>query len=973
MSTQETMVMDRPPDVISAQTAANVRMVSLPWQRVALAGILLVAAAFNFWQLSTVGYGNTYYAAAVKSMAQNFHAFFFNSFDSIGFVTIDKPPLGFWIQVLSVKIFGFSGLALMLPQALAGVLSVAVLYRLVARVAGPAAGLLAGLVLATTPVTVAASRNNIIDGTLVLFMLLGAGAMMTAVETGRLRWLLLAAVLVGLGFNIKTLEAYLAVPAFGLYYLVAARVPFGTRVLFLLVGTVVLVAVSLSWITAVDATPASQRPWVGSTQSNSELDLTFGYNGLGRLTGNVNRGGGARAADESAQAGTHLGDEGAVAGRAGATGGGTAADAATQNGFTRGESGNPSPLRLFNSALGGQTSWLLPLAIIGFLATAIRKRARFPLDPTQGTLILFGLWLLTGAAFFSVAGFFHQYYMVTIAPPLAALVGIGAVSLWHDYRARSWRGWILPFSLLVTAGVQAYLLTSYPDWSTWLTPLVIGLSVIGAALLVVGWLRPRLALNLGIGGAVLGALGLLAAPTVWAADTVSRGDGGLTPSAGPAAAGGGGAFGGGFAGGRGGVNNAARRFFGDFAGRAGGRGGGFGGTATVDQKTLNFLASHQGKTRYLLAVTSAMNGSPYILATGKPVMALGGFSGGDPAIDAAGIAKDVANDTVRYFMLQGGRDGSGGAAADFLDSPAANALTPQARAALQGGGGPGSGFGGFGGGNNSVTTWVTQNCAVVPTSEWQTTTTTTPGSAQAGGFARGGFGGGQLYDCSQKPSASTTGSSSPSVTTTPGAAAPPTPSAATAPSTTSSGGGASTTVTGQLGAMASESLTVQSRFAGSESIATNGATRYYLAVTSAVSQLAVGQRVAVSTGRTATSTASSVTIALAGGPFVSVRSFSRGAGGFGGSGNGGFGGGSNGGPPPGGFEGGAGGAPPSGGFGGASGAGGFSRGGGFGAVSAVTGTVTAVSSTSFTLKTTQGASRTFVLASTTTLYDDDAL
>lgn len=188
------------------------------WQVPALVIVLALAAVLNFYQLDRVGYANTYYAAAVRSMTENWHAFFFNSFDPAGFVTIDKPPLGFWFQVVSAKILGYSAFSLLLPQALAGVLSVLVLYQLVKRWYGPFAGVIAALVLAISPVAVVDNRNNIIDSTLTLFLLLSAWAVIHAVETGRLRWLLLTGALVGLAFNIKMLEAYLVVPALGLVY-----------------------------------------------------------------------------------------------------------------------------------------------------------------------------------------------------------------------------------------------------------------------------------------------------------------------------------------------------------------------------------------------------------------------------------------------------------------------------------------------------------------------------------------------------------------------------------------------------------------------------------------------------------------------------------------------------------------------------------------------------------------------------------
>jgi 4-amino-4-deoxy-L-arabinose transferase-like glycosyltransferase len=198
-------------------------------------------------------------------------------------LSIDKPPLGFWIQTVSAKLLGFSALSILLPEALAGVLSVALLYHLVRRVFGPIAGLLAALALALMPISVVTARNNTIDSLLVVMVLLAAWTASRAAETGRLRWLLLTAALVGLGFNIKMAEVYLVVPAFVLLYLLGAPVRWRTRIGHLALATVVLLVTSLSWAMAVDMIPAAQRPYVDSSSTNSELALAFGYNGLDRL------------------------------------------------------------------------------------------------------------------------------------------------------------------------------------------------------------------------------------------------------------------------------------------------------------------------------------------------------------------------------------------------------------------------------------------------------------------------------------------------------------------------------------------------------------------------------------------------------------------------------------------------------------------------------------------------------------------
>src|SRR6266436_2397864 len=261
------------------------------WHRLALGGIMLISIFMNFYQLGQNGYGNLYYAAGVRSMLDNWHNFFFVSYDPGGFVTIDKPPLGFWLQVASAKLFGFTPFSVFLPQALAGVLSVLLLYYLVRRHFGVVAGLLAALALALSPISVVTNRNITIDSTLALVLLVGAWAVMRAAETGRLRWLLLSAVVVGIGFNVKMLEAFLVVPAYGLLYLLAAPIGLWKRIGQLALAGILLLAISLSWALVVDLTPASLRPYVGSSQNNSEISLALGYNGINRLLGQFGIGG----------------------------------------------------------------------------------------------------------------------------------------------------------------------------------------------------------------------------------------------------------------------------------------------------------------------------------------------------------------------------------------------------------------------------------------------------------------------------------------------------------------------------------------------------------------------------------------------------------------------------------------------------------------------------------------------------------
>jgi len=465
---------------------AQLRMrTALQGHRLALATIIALCAFVNLYQLTREGYGNTYYAAAVKNMLTSWRNFFFVAFDA-GFVTVDKPPLGFWIQAASAKLFGFQGWSILLPQAVAGMLSVGLLYHLVRRAMGPAAGLIAALTLAVTPISVAINRHNNLEGLLVLTILLATWAFVLAAETGRLRWLLLGAVLIGLGFNIKMTQAFLVVPACYLLYLIAAPITWLRRLLHLALATGVLLAVSLSWATVVDATPPDQRPYVGSSANNTMMDLIVGHNGVGRLTGQDR------------------------------------------------EVGDRGPLRLLREPLVGQIGWLLPLAAVGLAVAVWQERRPFPLSRRQQALVLWGSWFISQWVFFSIAGDWDPHYLAVLAPAVAALVGIGVVALWREYCSPGWQGWLLPVMLAVTAGMQLQILANYADWNIWLRPAIVILCFGAVAALVVVRLIPRLAKpDLVLAAVTVGMGALLLAPTLWAASTIWYGGETRTPTAGP--------------------------------------------------------------------------------------------------------------------------------------------------------------------------------------------------------------------------------------------------------------------------------------------------------------------------------------------------------------------------------------------------------------------------------------------------------
>src|SRR5215218_6304939 len=561
-----------PPSRREQDRPAQVRMLAAVfWQRLALTAIVGLSAFLNLFQLTREEYGNTYYAATVKNMLTSWRNFFFVSSDA-GFVTVDKPPVGLWIQAASAKVIGFQGWSILLPQALAGVLSVGLVYHLVRRAMGPTAGLIAALTLALTPISVAISRHNNLEGLLVLVILLATWAFVLAAETGRFRWRILGAFLIGLGFNIKMLEAFLIVPACFLLYLVAAPVTWPRRIMHLGLATVVVLVVSLSWPTAVDLTPPDQRPYVGSSSNDTMMDLIVGHNGAGRLTGQDN----------------DVGDRG--------------------------------PLRLLREPVVEQIGWLLPLAAVGLAVAIWQEHRPRPLNRRQQALVLWGTWFTTQSVFFSIAGDWDLHYLSMLSPAVAALVGIGVVALWREYRFPEWRGWILPVALAVTAGLQTQVLTNYSDWNPWLRPAIIVLFAGAIAGLMVGRLAPfQRGTPFGMAAATVGMVSLLIAPSFWAVSTIWYGGETRTPTAGP--------------------HPLADR----------GASANFVRDATP---LLDYLRSHQDTAKDLAASADEEFAQYAILHTNEPVIALGGYTGNDPVLSTTRLKALVDADEARSFLLE---------------------------------------------------------------------------------------------------------------------------------------------------------------------------------------------------------------------------------------------------------------------------------------------------------------------------------
>jgi 4-amino-4-deoxy-L-arabinose transferase-like glycosyltransferase len=614
------------------------------WVRPSLLGLLAATGLLYLWDLAASGWANAFYAAAAQAGSQSWEAFFYGSSDAANSITVDKPPASLWVMEIAVRLFGLNSWSLLVPQALMGVATVGVVYLSVRRVVGPGAGLLAGAVMALTPVAVLMFRFDNPDALLVLLMALAAYATVRALEAASLRWMLGVGVLIGVAFLTKTLQAMLVVPGFALVYLVAAPTSLGRRFRHVLAAGGALLVSAGWWVAIVELVPASARPYIGGSQTNSVWELIWGYNGLGRLTG-----------DET-------GSVGGGGGNWGATG----------------------MSRLFGSEIGGQVAWLLPAALALLVAGLVALGRAPRTDLRRGALLTWGSWLVvTGLTFSFMAGIFHAYYTVALAPAIAALVGIGGGLLWQR-RGTTWARIVLALVLAGTAVWSFVLLDRSADFLPglrWIV-LVAGL-VTGLGLLVVDRVGRAVAATV----VAVGVLAALGGPAAYAVQTAGTAHTGSIPSAGPTVSGGTG-FGGGRGlpgggipptggfGGQGGTppggtagGPAGGR--GGFGGTAGGTGGGMGGlldAADASTEVVAALAEDAHSYTWVAAAVGANNAAGYQLATGDPVMALGGFNGSDPSPTLAQFQAYVADGQVHWFIGSGlgmSSDGGSNASAEI--------------------------------------------------------------------------------------------------------------------------------------------------------------------------------------------------------------------------------------------------------------------------------------------------------------------
>ncbi|HEY2282393.1 MAG TPA: glycosyltransferase family 39 protein [Solirubrobacteraceae bacterium] len=661
-------------------------------QHIALAAVLALSAVLNVNHLSRNGYANTFYSAAVRSMLHSWHNFFFVSFDPGGMVTVDKPPVGLWVQGLSAALFGFHPLSLLLPEAIAGVLSVAALYWVVTPRFGPAAGVMSALALAVFPSFVAVSRDNNLDAILILLMILACGVGLRAIGSGRLLTLLGCAALVGLAFNTKTLAAYLVVPGLGLGYLVCAPGSLARRATQLLAAGLVLLVVSVSWSLVVELTPASQRPFVGGSVDNTEYDLTFGYNGFGRVEGQV---GGPGRIPVVFRHGSlaHIEKE-ALRGQAmhGRAGGGSSAAAPTvaltpgasegahpaapalpagphakkvvhskylPNGRLRypvAFGGPTGPLRLFEEGLGGQAGWMLPFALVGLIALALWSVGVGPRSGAGGAARDEGQSETDGVQTQALDGGLERGGGRR-DPRLAGLIVLGGWFLIEAAVLSLSKGIVHPYYLsalgpgtaaMAGAGAVAFVAPGARRRARLaLIPIAVA-GAVAAQLTLLGydhymhWFRPVLILGAAVGVVAIVAfrrwtrqamaltLGLLLlAPAAYAATTWQFAVEGTFPAAGPRAAGAVGSLGEGPTGLR------------------------------LTKALLDYVdAGHPG-TRWTVLTEASITSAPMILL-GRDAGAMGGYSGNDPAVNGPGLARLVAGGQARYVVLGGAYSERGG-------------------------------------------------------------------------------------------------------------------------------------------------------------------------------------------------------------------------------------------------------------------------------------------------------------------------
>lgn len=586
------------------------------WERPALLGLIVVAAAIFLVDLTVDGWANPFYSAAAQAGSSNLEAFFFGSSDAANSITVDKPPASLWLMALSVRLLGLSPFAILLPEALMGIATTVVVYAIVRRRFPAQTALLAGLTFALTPVAALMFRYNNPDALLVLLLTLATWFVLRGVESGRIRWVVWAGVMVGFAFLTKQLQAFLVLPVFAAVYLYAAPVRLRTRFghLFAALGAVIVSAGW--WVAAVELVPATMRPYIGGSQTNDFLELTFGYNGFGRLTGH---------------------EVGSV------THGGV-----MHWGYTGID-------RLFSGDIGAQITWLMfaALAMLGLCLWWMRRLPRT--SPTRATLLLAGGTLVvTALAFSFMAGIFHAYYTVALAPALAVTFAIGVGMLWHR-RNNAWVRVVMAITLVGSAAWAFELLLRSGSWAPWLRWAVLGVAAAAAVVLLVR----RSGRGVRAVAASLGLASLLAGPAAFTAVTMVTAHSGAIITAGP-----GGAMVGHpvtlpGAAAQASLTATAASLTGPLHPTAAAAGNLL-DAAHISPSLAATLSKGADQYRWLAATTGSNVAAGFQLATGRPVMPIGGFNGSDPSPTLDQFERYVSAGEIHWYVVSPVSHANGG-------------------------------------------------------------------------------------------------------------------------------------------------------------------------------------------------------------------------------------------------------------------------------------------------------------------------
>ena len=606
------------------------------WEVILLVAILFLALLLRLWGLDKGRWGAEYYTAAVRSMAMSWHNFFYTAFDPAGFISIDKPPVAFWLQVISVKLFGFHPLSVFLPQILAGVGSVWLLFHLVRRRFSASAALLSALFFAVTPVWVAVNRTNNTDSCLLLVLMLAAWALMKAVEEGSRYLLMLSMALIGLAFNVKMLAAYIVLPVFFVVYFIGAPKHWQRKFADLVVAILILIASSLPWVIAYELTPANARPFVGGSRTNSMLELVVGHNAVNRFFSPLKSQTTVTTRQPETKQ-TNVKEIKPVYG--------TGSDVASTLRVLSARifvMTPPGPLRLAEGQLAAQTLWLFPFAMMAIVIGIVQSRSRREFTARHICLLFWLCWLLIyGVVYSYLGGIIHFYYLSTMAPAVAALAGIGIVDLWNYYRRKNAYAILLPVTLVITAAWQIYIQSSALGWPItdfidppvyWLKlfhyALIVGTLAAAAALLLIHFSRAasRVSLVFARSSLAVGVISILILPGTWTLSSIFIQGNHLIPSA-----------------------DLYRAI--TFAGDNGPKLRSIFKQSGNNSKLIDFLTANHKNERYLLMTSTAELAAPIIIKTGEAVLARGGFHGIDPTVTLESLARLVQTGSVRFVML----------------------------------------------------------------------------------------------------------------------------------------------------------------------------------------------------------------------------------------------------------------------------------------------------------------------------------